>query len=353
MKPKIVILSAFLTPFRSGAEACVEEVPPILSDRYDFVIVTARLQKDLPVKDEINGISVVRVGFGTSSDKWLYPFLAPFVAKKLNPTIIHGVLETFAGLALLFCKMIVPNAKRVLTMQTTNRDFLKKPIVKSPDAVTAISTDLIAQAKFFGRKDTVHIPNGVHLKDVPRHQSVPGRLLFVGRLEPMKGVDTLLQALKAIVEKNADRKVHLHIVGDGSQRQNLEELAEALGIADRVTFIGKVDSTAVLDEFARAEVFCGLSRSEAFGNVFLEAQACGCAVVGTRVGGIPDIIHDGKSGLLVMPEDAVMAAHEICKLLDDDILRTAIVQHGIQNSAQYDWSKIAERYGRVYDSLVS
>jgi len=353
MKPKVVILSAFLSPFRSGAEACVEEVPPILSDRYDFAIVTARLRKDLPKEDEINGIPVVRVGFGTSFDKWLYPFLAPFAAKKLEPTIIHGVLETFAGLALLFCSFIVPGKKRVLTMQTTNRDFLKKPIVKSPDVVTAISKELISQAKLYGRKDTVHIPNGVHLKDVPRHKPVPGRLLFVGRLEPMKGVDTLLQALKAIVENNPDSNVHLHIVGDGGQRKNLEELSQALEIADRVTFVGKLSSTEVLDEYAHAEIFCGLSRSEAFGNVFLEAQACACAVVGTRIGGIPDIIHDGKSGILVMPEDSVMAAHEITKLLDDEILRTAIVHHGVANSVQYDWSKIAERYAKVYDSLVA
>ena len=85
MKPRIVILSAFLTPFRSGAEACSEEVPRALCDAYDFVIITARLRKDLPSEEtwENGKIRIVRVGTGNFFfDKWLYPFRAAKEAAK-------------------------------------------------------------------------------------------------------------------------------------------------------------------------------------------------------------------------------------------------------------------------------
>ena len=216
MKPRIVILSAFLTPFRSGAEACAEEVPLALKDQYDFTIVTARLKKSLPKKDMLHGtIPVVRVGFGFPPprllrllgfseetalrraggfDKWFFPFLAPLAVRKLKPDIVHAVLETFAGLALVFCKWTT-KAKRMLTLQTTNRSFLKGFVVRSPDKVTAISSVLKEIALKLGRDDVTVIPNGINAAAIHesqlRHEKIPGRILFVGRLEPQKGVDIL------------------------------------------------------------------------------------------------------------------------------------------------------------------
>jgi len=79
MKPRVVILSAFATPLRSGAEACVEEVSARLKDRYDITVVTARMRKDLPRRDVLpGGVAIRRVGFGLPLDKWLFPILAPF-----------------------------------------------------------------------------------------------------------------------------------------------------------------------------------------------------------------------------------------------------------------------------------
>src|SRR3989344_3337020 len=149
---KIVILSAFLTPFRSGAEACAEEVPLLLADQFDFTIVTARMRRNLPKKDMLRGkIPVIRVGVGVGwIDKWLYPFLAPLAVRRLKPDVVHAILETFAGLALVFCKA----PKKILTCQTTNRSFLKGFIVKSPDTATAISKALVSICKRLGRDDT-------------------------------------------------------------------------------------------------------------------------------------------------------------------------------------------------------
>ncbi len=99
--------------------------------------------------------------------------------------------------------------------------------------------------------------------------------------------------MSALDAPTHDVAIHLRIVGDRSQRKHLEQLAHDLKITDRLTFVGRLTPDKVADEFAQASIFCGLSRSEALGNVFLEAQAAGCAVVAMNVGGIPDIVKNG------------------------------------------------------------
>lgn len=347
MDKKIVIFSAFLTPFRSGAEACAEEIPLELKDHFNFVIITAKLRSSLPRHDKLKGvIPVVRVGLGLPIDKWLYPFLAPFAAKKFNPDIVHAVLETFAGLALLLSRFTLPKAKRILTLQTTNRSFLKSAIIRSAHKVTAISSVLVAAAKRAGKKAEL-IPNGISLRAIQDaadwNKKVSGRVLFVGRLEKMKGVDTLLKAFAEISLEST-----LHIVGDGSQRKVLEQLTEELKLSSRVTFLGHLSATKLHDEYAEAEIFCGLSRSEALGNVFLEAQAAACAVVATNVGGIPEIVSDG---ILVEPEDVHGAANAIQKLLDDTALRHLFAMNGKKHAMDFDWSSIARHYANLYQSF--
>lgn len=350
MKPRIVLFSAFVSPLRSGAEACAEEVAARLQDRFDIVIVAARMRKDVPIDDRLpSGVRVKRVGFGMAVDKWLYPILAPAAAAALQPQILHAVLESFAGMALVFSANLLPHAKRILTCQSTNTSLLLKPMHATAHRITAISSVLVARAKQFGYR-AILIPNGIRVNEL---QSVnvdrmPGRILFVGRLEPMKGVETLLEAFSKLPATS----YQLRIVGDGSLRSSLERLAHELGIADRVTFVGNVRHDDVAKEYAAAEIFCGLSRSEALGNVFLEAQAAGCAVVATKIGGIPDIVQDEQTGLLVPPDDPAAAAAAIQRLLEEESLRKRLTEAGKKHAAAYDWDSIAERYGAVYDELI-
>lgn len=364
---KVVLFSAFVSPMRSGAEACAEEVAARLRGRYDITIIAARMRKDLPIDDVLpTGVKVKRVGFGWPIDKWMYPILAPSAAAALQPDIIHAVLESFAGMALIFSKNVLPKAKRILTCQSTNTATLLKPMHAAADRITAISSVLVQRAQNFGYKAQL-IPNGIRSKELleASMERVPGRILFVGRLEPMKGVDTLLEAFAVMVRRthhDSDVGVilssskgdtaHLRIVGDGSQREKLERMATELGIANRVTFVGSVPHDQVAREYASAEIFCGLSISEAFGNVFLEAQAAGCAVLATNVGGIPDIVKDGETGLLVPPDDPVAAAAALERLLGDAELRRALGEAGRAHAPKYDWNGIADHYAAIYEELT-
>ena len=344
MKKKIVILSAFLSPLRSGAEACAEEVPLALKDQFDFTIVTARMRRDLPRADMLKGsIPVVRIGLGCTLDKWLFPFLAPIAVRKLQPDVVHAVLETFAGLALVFCN----SSHKILTCQTTNRSFLKSTIVRNPQKITVISNALMNTVRRLGRKDAKLISNGIDLQSLnaarESTQKVAGRALFVGRIEKQKGIDTLLRAFAEL-----PLGAHLRIVGDGAEYSALQKLTSRLGITDRVEFVGRVEPYQIAKEYAAAEVFCGLSRSEALGNVFLEAQAAGCAVIGTRVGGIPDIIEDDKTGLLVDADNVSDAVVALQKVLSDKTLRAKLAKAGSAHAQNFSWETIASQYAKLY-----
>ncbi len=354
MRKRIVLLSAFLSPLRSGAEAMVEEVSVRLADDFDLTIITGRYSRNVPTRDTLREkVTVIRIGFGHPIDKYLFPILAPFAAARCKPVIIHAVLESYAGLAMIFCRFIVPRAKRVLTLQSTNTSFLLQAMHQSAHRITAISSVLIERARSFGHSDVTLIPNGIDLVSIREacrfHAKDSSLILFVGRLELMKGIDILLRAFaQAIVGLSPD--IHLRIVGDGSLLRDLQKLAVELEIDHRVVFVGRVSPKAVLDEFAKAEIFCGLSRSEALGNVFLEAQAADCAVLATRTGGIPDIVVDGVSGLLVPVNDVSAAAAALKNLLQDVPLRARLARDGKKSVERYDWQAISAEYAKIYES---
>ncbi len=355
MKPRVALLSAFVSPLRSGAEACAEEVAAQLQQRYDIIIVAARMRRDLPRKEVLpSGVAVLRLGIGRSIDKWLYVFLAPLAVRELQPRIVHAVLESFAGMAMTLCAWAYPQAKRILTCQSTNTHLFLRRMHHSADIVTAISSVLSKRAIDLERGDVLRIPNGVHTalfaSDQTRERRIDGRILFVGRLEPMKGVDTLLQAFRAIQEEFP--RAHLRIVGDGSQRKALEQSVTDLIGRGKITFVGFVPQNALPIEYAQAPIFCALSRSEALGNVFLEAQAAGCGVLATRTGGIPDIVLDGKTGLLVPPESPTVAAEALRAMLRHPERVAELAAAGIENAKKYEWSKIAAEYEAVYASML-
>lgn len=355
MKPRIVILSAFASPFRSGAEACAEEVARELQDRFDIVIVAAKLRRDLPRSSVLpTGVPVIRVGFGYPCDKWLFPLLAPVAVRRLRPDIVHAILESYAGMAMVGCAVAWRRARRILTCQSTNTRALLRLQHAMADQVTAISSVLVERARALGRNDVSKIPNGVALSLVeearPAEVRVAGRIVFVGRLEHVKGVDTLLDAFALVAD--AFPAAHVRVVGAGSARDALIARHPLLVEAGRITFVGALQPAGVLREMLRAEVFCGLSRSEALGNVFIEAQACGCAVLASNVGGIPDVVLEGKTGLLVQPDHKQIAAAALERLLSDAALRATLSVAAVEHARQYDWSIIAGRYGVLYDQLA-
>jgi glycosyltransferase involved in cell wall biosynthesis len=199
------------------------------------------------------------------------------------------------------------------------------------------------------RYSVVH--NGVdldHFRPAAGHrrfQSPRVRCLAVARLVERKGLRDLLCAL-ALLERD---RFELEIVGSGPEEGTLRALAAQLGIAGEVRFTGALDRAAVAARYRAADLFTLPSLSEAFGNGFAEALASGLPIVGTTVGGIPDLVEHGVNGLLVPPGDPASLAVAIRALADDPLRRREIARRNrLKAESMLDWNHISARYLSVY-----
>jgi glycosyltransferase involved in cell wall biosynthesis len=366
-KPAIAVLSCFYEPYISGAERFVKEVVERLSSQYNFFVVTARLDRKSPKKEikKIQGADyeIRRLGLGLKIDKWLYIILAPFYARACRPRVVHAVMESYAGLALVFYRWFGGRAKTILTLQSGDLDserkqakipgFLWRNIHTLPDYVTAISSFLKERAIRLGAKpeNVSIIPNGVDLKKIKTNREpVPHRIVSVARLSWEKGLNYLISAFPRVQKEFSN--THLIIVGGGPLEKELKRQVEELGVAGSVKFLGNQSHNRVLEEISKAEVFITPSLAEGLGIVFIEAQAVGVPVIGTEVGGIPDVIQDGETGLLIPPRDQEEIFVAITKLFKNQNLAEQLTENAKKNLNRFDWDVIAGQVSDLYYSLV-
>ena len=177
--------------------------------------------------------------------------------------------------------------------------------------------------------DPMRFRPGIDPAHFRREHALPaGRwLLTVARLQRYKGVDVAIEALRLLGERGHD--LHYAVVGDGPARAELEGLARAARVDDRVHFLGPVLEAALPEAYALAEVYLGLTRQtegdvEGFGIALVEAQAAGIPVVAGLGGGTGDAVRDGETGLLVDPEDPAAVAVAVDGLLRDPARRAAM-----------------------------
>jgi glycogen synthase len=200
------------------------------------------------------------------------------------------------------------------------------------------------------------IPNGVDLGEfdgLPLRDPDPDVLtgLFVGRVYPQqKGLATLVRAVAS-----ADRglSVQFRIVGeDWGGVEAIRRLANELGVADRISFCGKVPRHELLEEYARADFFVLPSLFEPFGIVLLEAMAAGLPVLASRIGGIPEVVRDGESGILATAGDVAELATGIERLTADKALRLSLGRMAQARVRQYSWDTIFPRILKVYKEAI-
>ena len=179
-----------------------------------------------------------------------------------------------------------------------------------------------------------------------RHGIAPDRKLVVqvSWMTRDKGVDKLLRAAVHVLAEAPDTLFVL--VGDGAERAELEALARSLGIADHVLFTGRVEAPTQEGVFAAADVCCQMSQwQEAFGASIAEAMSFARPLVATRVGGIPELVHDGETGFLVDPDDVPAMAGRILALLRDEALRARLGREGRKVAEEaFDLSRTVARY---------
>ena len=181
---------------------------------------------------------------------------------------------------------------------------------------------------------------------IPRDRS----LVFVGRLVRDKGVDVLLHAM-AILQTQAVTPT-LTIVGDGPERPSLVALAGSLGLGDRVNFRGALSGPPLTQELNRHSVMVVPSRwDEPFGIVALEGAACGCVVVGTRGGGLPEAI--GPCGPIVEKEDPVQLAGALATIFSEAGVCAAFREKADKHLAGFTIGAVADRYEEIFEDTLA
>ena len=178
-------------------------------------------------------------------------------------------------------------------------------------------------------------------------------LLFVGRIQPLKGLDVAVDALIALDRPD----VTLVAVGGPSGRDGAAELARITariseaGVGEQVRFVPPQPHHLLSTYYRAADLAVVPSRSESFGLVALEAAACGLPVVAAAVGGLNSLVDDGRTGMLVDGRDPGDFAAAVRSLLDDPVRRRAMSGDAVDESRRYRWSGTAARLRRVYADL--
>jgi len=187
-------------------------------------------------------------------------------------------------------------------------------------------------------------------------------LLFVGRIEPLKGIKTLLRAIGYLQENgDVEKDLCLAVIGgdladrDGNESEEmriLNQLRDEYGLGEMVTFLGKQNQDSLPYYYSAAEMVIMPSHYESFGMVALEAMACGTPVIASLVGGLIHLVEDGVTGYHVPVEDPVALSERISGLLRDKNLRYRMGHDAFAFAQKFDWNNITDRIIQIYRELL-
>jgi D-inositol-3-phosphate glycosyltransferase len=189
-------------------------------------------------------------------------------------------------------------------------------------------------------------------------------ILFVGRIEPLKGVDTLIKAMSCLDMSltNREQPVHLAIIGGepdvdpndmSEEMTRLQKMCDDLCMGNMVLFLGKRAQDTLPYYYSAAEVLVMPSLYESFGMVALEAMACGTPVIASEVGGLGYLVQDGVTGYTIPDSDPSMLCEKLSKLLGDNELRVTMGKRAADYATEYAWEKITSAIVKVYDEVAN
>lgn len=282
------------------------------------------------------------------------------LVREIDPDLLHALHLTSYGFLGAYCGVhpFIASVWGTDILQAPRlspfHGFITRYALRHADHITATGVRLAEATVRYapeGKPVTV-VPYGVDL-DAFRPQPKPDGLAptigSVGRLSPEKGLLYFLKAAAEVARRRPDVRVLL--AGDGPERRRLERLAARLRL--HVEFAGEAPHERVPDILARLDVFVMPSTYEGFGVAALEAQAMEVPVVASDVYGIPDVVEDGVTGILVPPRDVPALADALLSLLDDAGKRRAMGSAGRRFVAErYSWQQNAARMEALYRDLL-
>lgn len=397
---KIIIFSTAYLPMIGGAELAVKEITDRLEGR-EVDLICARLRRDLKKEEKIGRVNVYRIGFGSKIDKLLLPLFGFLKAKKLykkfqvsnskSQVALWGMMASWGSATAWLFKVFYPSVPFLLTLQEGDAEkYIQEGrlglinigwrlILGKADSVQVISNYLAEMARKYGYEGAIDVvPNGAdsktynttrikydeeNIKDRLGIDSDDKIIITVSRLVEKNGIGDLISAAGLLDTKYPPTGDHqqggkilntkLLILGSGPLRKRLEDRVKRIGLQDKVFFLGDIPNEEVPKYLAISDVFVRPSLSEGLGNSFLEAMVAGVPVVGTPIGGIPDFLDDGETGLFCEVQNPDSIAGKIKLLLEDDDLRSKVIHNARQLiEERYNWDKIAPKMAGIFDKIA-
>ncbi len=364
------------TPFTGGAEKHIHLLAKSLTkDGYHVKVVCSDYKKlDVWCSEmKKDGIEILRLKVSHKHDPRHY-FQLKKILQKNNPDLLH--LHLWNPGACRYGFWAGKNRAQIVTtehdpfrLQGLKKKFKKGALGKTEHTITVSESNYLQMLKWYpelkNHMSVIH--NGIDLnafekelmhfttqeKQKIRSQIFEAKsddtvLLTIAALHPRKGIKYLLRAMQKIVEQKNSTK--LVIIGEGPEKTDLEKLANKLKIQNHVKFLGHQENIPKL--LKSSELFVLPSVKEAFGLVLLEAMAAQLPIVATNVGGIPEIVEDRKTGMLVEPKDADLLAKNILMLINNKPLREKLAFLGHHRVKQFDVEAMVEKTKRVYDKVL-
>jgi glycosyltransferase involved in cell wall biosynthesis len=390
---RILIFSLVYYPnFVAGAEVAIKEVTNrIPSKEIEFDMITLRFDRNLPKYEKIGNVNVYRIGWSTKRkvspdslpwylhlNKYFFLIFGTFKALSLNRKRHYdaawSLMATYNSFAAIFFKILKPKIKFIFTLQDGDPiDYLKRralplyPFFKmmftKADHIQAISKYLADWAKEMGAKCPITvIPNAVDVELFSRKDD-PLVLSKLATDLGKKAGDVFLITTSRLVVKNAvidivkamqylPSNVKLLVLGQGYEEENLKleasKLKSGLDCDSRVKFLGYVPHADMPKYLHISDIFIRPSLSEGLGNSFLEAMASGLPVIATPVGGIPDFLKDGETGLFCEVGNPKSIAQKVEKLIKDRESREYIVRQAREMiEKKYRWEIVASKMKEI------
>mgnify|MGYP001279640030 CR=1 FL=1 len=380
---KICILSPAYLPHMGGVEIVTYYMAKELSILgHEVHIVTSEeiTERDEYFSDDIfsnNMFSVHRlhlpfttvISHGSALKSVLFIVSAFIEVRKIRPDIVHA--QNFIPSISAYLSKIFFNVPYAICVHAEKFNlsgwgivlplFLKKywsflPHIKHSDMIFALTDNTRLEVQKYLNKNSITVPNGVDLdlfKPDPTNvmvQSYIPNIVCVSRLEKGKGIECALHAMRLIAKRYPDSK--LIVIGDGTIRQELENLTNTLEIEKNVEFIGEVLNSDIPKYLSSVNIYLLSSLREGFSVSLLEAMAFGLPIISTPVGIAPNVLNEWNNGYLVPVRDPHAIYEAVIKITENPEIKVILSKNSADRAKEYSWSRIIKQYENEYYRIL-
>ncbi|MED9783832.1 glycosyltransferase [Escherichia coli] len=287
------------------------------------------------------------------------------VIKKINPDVVnvhyasgYGTLASIAGLKNFIMSVWGSDVYDFPFTSPLHHKLVNYNLNRS--SVICSTSEVMGEfvANNFSLKKNLSIqitPFGVDVSKFKKKKLESNKTSFVigtvKTLRPKYGIDNLIKAFAFLVNKGHNN-ISLRIAGKGFMREQLEELTRTLGVSDKVEFLGWVENDKVPSLLNTFDVYVAPSTldSESFGVAIVEASSCELPVIVTRVGGLPEVVIDNKTGIVVEPNDIELLSDAMEALINDQNLCSSLGETGRKHVIEkYEWNYCVDKMISIYD----